>query len=113
MAPSVRFVKISSLPAIYWLWESKRGNLVCSLFVWPFVPCQNLLDNPGNDCESSASTQDPDTIYPGDGPNCLIVHQQSWRAYDGVDQLLDGPLDAQLVVRLAGADDPVGAGDHQ
>jgi hypothetical protein len=63
-------IHVSGLPAIYWLWNAKYGQFWCRVFVWPFVPCENLLENPANDCESSVSRQDPDTIYPGDGTNC-------------------------------------------
>jgi lysophospholipase L1-like esterase len=64
-------IHVSSLPAIYWLWEAKRGNSYCRFLAWPFVPCQNLLDNPGDDCDSSSSREDPDNIHSGDGPNCI------------------------------------------
>jgi cysteine-rich repeat protein len=64
-------IHVSSLPAIYWLWAAKRDDLYCRLFAWPFVPCQNLLDNSADDCESSDSRRDPDTIYSGDGSNCV------------------------------------------
>ena len=37
------------------------------LFVSTPVPCQNMLGNPRDDCASSASRQDLDTIYPGPG----------------------------------------------
>mgnify|MGYP002065466435 CR=1 FL=1 len=37
---------ISGVPDIYWLWNAKRTSLYCRLIAWPFVPCQNLLDNP-------------------------------------------------------------------
>ncbi len=63
-------VQVSSIPDIYWLWNAKRDNLWCRVFAWPFVPCQNLLENAADDCASSASRQDPDTVYPGDGANC-------------------------------------------
>lgn len=63
-------VHVSSIPAIYWLWNAKRSSFWCRVFVWPLVPCDNLLDNPSDDCASSASREDPDTIYPGDGANC-------------------------------------------
>jgi cysteine-rich repeat protein len=64
-------ILISSLPAIYWLWESKRSDFLCRVIIWPFVPCQNLLDNPSDDCESAASRQNPDNNnYAGDGANC-------------------------------------------
>jgi len=62
---------VSGIPAIYWLWNAKRDNAWCRLFVWPFVPCENLLDNAADDCASDASANDPDTVYPGDGSNCL------------------------------------------
>ncbi len=63
-------IHVSGIPAIYWLWNARYTNFLCRVFIWPFVPCQNLLDNPGDDCASSLSRQDPDTVYPGDGPNC-------------------------------------------
>ena len=64
---------VSSLPAIYWLWESRADESLlsaCRLLIWPFVPCQNLLASSADDCASLTSREDPDTIYPGDGPNC-------------------------------------------
>lgn len=63
-------VHISSIPDIYWLWNAKRDNFLCRTFIWPFVPCQNLLANAADDCASSASREDPDTVYAGDGANC-------------------------------------------
>lgn len=63
-------LQISGIPDIYWLWDAKQDNFWCRAFVWPFVPCQVLLDNPGDDCASDASREDPDTIYAGDGANC-------------------------------------------
>ena len=63
-------IHVSGLPAIYWLWNAKRGVFWCRVFAWPFVPCQNLLENPGDDCASGTSRNDPDTDYPGDGSNC-------------------------------------------
>jgi cysteine-rich repeat protein len=61
---------ISGVPAIYWLWEAKRSDFWCRVFAWPFVPCENLLDGPADDCASTASREDPDNVYPGDGANC-------------------------------------------
>lgn len=63
-------VHISGIPDIYWLWNAKRDSFWCRTFAWPFVPCQNLLANAADDCESSVSREDPDTVYPGDGTNC-------------------------------------------
>lgn len=63
-------IHVSAIPAIYWLWNANYSSFWCRVFVWPFVPCENLLDNPVNDCVSSISREDPDAIYPGDGPNC-------------------------------------------
>jgi lysophospholipase L1-like esterase len=63
-------IHVSGIPAIYWLWESKRDVLWCKFIAWPFVPCENLLDNPADDCASTASREDPDNVYPGDGSNC-------------------------------------------
>jgi lysophospholipase L1-like esterase len=72
-SPVTRFAQIhvSSIPAIYWLWNAKRSTFWCWFFAWAFVPCENLLDNPTtDDCESPNSREDPDSIYPGDGANC-------------------------------------------
>ena len=63
-------IHVSGIPAIYWLWNAKRGVFWCVVFVWPFVPCENLLDNPADDCENSTSREDPDNLYLGDGANC-------------------------------------------
>jgi len=64
-------IHVSGIPAIYWLWNAKRDNLLCRWFIWPFVPCENLLDGPRDDCVSNTSREDPDMIYPGDGSNCV------------------------------------------
>lgn len=64
-------IHVSGIPAIYWLWNAKYSNFWCRVFVWPFVPCENLLDAPADDCESSISREDPDNNdYAGDGPAC-------------------------------------------
>jgi hypothetical protein len=63
-------IHVSGIPAIYWLWNAKQTDWWCRLFVWPFVPCENLLTDPVDDCENSASREDPDTINPGDGEFC-------------------------------------------
>lgn len=63
-------IHVSGIPAIYWLWNAKQTDWWCRLFVWPFVPCENLLADPVDDCENSASREDPDTINPGDGEFC-------------------------------------------
>lgn len=63
-------IHVSGIPAIYWLWNAKRNVFWCRVFAWPFVPCENLLDNPADDCENSASREDPENVYPGDGANC-------------------------------------------
>lgn len=70
-ATSSSSIHVSSIPAIYWLWNAKYTNSLCRLIIWPFVPCENLLDNPSDDCANSVSRLDPDTIYPGDGTNCI------------------------------------------
>lgn len=64
------YIHVSSIPAIYWLWYVKRTDDWCRVVVWPFVPCQNLLSDPQDDCGSGGSSQDPDTIHEDDGPNC-------------------------------------------
>jgi hypothetical protein len=65
------YIHVSGIPAVYWLWIAKRTSFWCRVFAWPFVPCQELLANPSNDCGSDNSDLDPDTIYPDDGPNCI------------------------------------------
>ncbi|MGR9100573.1 MAG: hypothetical protein ACU826_08400, partial [Gammaproteobacteria bacterium] len=52
-------IRVSSLPAIYWLWNAKRTDFLCRVFIWPFVPCQNLLADAADDCASTASREDP------------------------------------------------------
>ncbi len=64
------YIHVSSIPAIYWLWIAKRNDIWCRLLAWPFVPCQNLLDDPKNDCSGGNSHLDPDTIHADDGPEC-------------------------------------------
>jgi len=73
-SPATRdaFIHVSGIPAIYWLWIAKRSRTWCR-FIWTFVPCHILLDNPlTNDCAADVenSDLDPDTIHPGDGPIC-------------------------------------------
>ncbi len=83
-------IHVSSLPAIYWLWESRADTSPfswCRLFAWPNVPCQNLLASSGDDCESVASREDPDTVYAGDGQNCQrrkVFHARSRDEYNAV-----------------------------
>jgi len=64
-------IHVSGIPALYWLWIAKRDNFWCRVFVWPFVPCRELLESPSNDCGSGNSDLDPDTIHPDDGPSCI------------------------------------------
>jgi lysophospholipase L1-like esterase len=63
-------IHVSGIPDIYWLWIAKRDSFWCRVFVWPNVPCRELLESPANDCGSGNSDLDPDTIHPDDGPNC-------------------------------------------
>lgn len=67
---SLARIHVSGIPAIYWLWNAKRTDFLCR-FIWLFVPCQNLLADPANDCAGGGSHLDPDNINPGDGPNCV------------------------------------------
>jgi len=64
-------IHVSGIPAIYWLWDAMRNNDWCRFAAWPFVPCQNLLEDPINDCGSGNSHLDPDTIHADDGPECI------------------------------------------
>jgi cysteine-rich repeat protein len=84
---------ISGVPAIYWLWEAKRSDLYCRLIAWPFVPCENLLDNAADDCVSTASREDPDQVYDGDGPNCQRRKAFHARIRDEYNPILSGVLD--------------------
>jgi len=63
-------IQVSGIPAIYWLWVAMRKNIWC-LLVWNFVPCENLLSEPKNDCGTDDSYLDPDTIHIDDGPDCV------------------------------------------
>lgn len=63
-------IQVSGIPAIYWLWVAMRKNTWC-LLAWNFVPCQNLLSEPNNDCGNDDSYLDPDTIHIDDGPDCV------------------------------------------
>lgn len=92
--PATRLAQIhvSGIPAIYWLWNARRGNWLCRLFVWPFVPCENLLDDPDNDCESTASAEDPDQVYPGDGEACLRRKEFHRRIREDYNPVLSGVL---------------------
>ncbi|MBT8065377.1 MAG: hypothetical protein KJN94_10175, partial [Gammaproteobacteria bacterium] len=83
---------ISGVPDIYWLWNAKRTSLYCRLIAWPFVPCQNLLANAADDCASSTSREDPDTVYPGDGPNCQRRKAFHARIRDDYNTVLSGVL---------------------
>ena len=64
-------IHVSGIPDIYWLWIAKRDSFWCRFLAWPNVPCKELLESPANDCGSGNSDLDPDTINPGDGPNCV------------------------------------------
>jgi lysophospholipase L1-like esterase len=64
-------IHVSGIPDIYWLWVAKKDSSGCRLVWWFGGVCQALLQNPSDDCESTTSRDDPDTIYSGDGPNCL------------------------------------------
>ena len=65
------YIHVSSIMPIYWLWNALRDNFKCRVIIWPFVPCQNLLANPDDDCGGGNSHLDPDHIHPDDGPNCV------------------------------------------
>jgi cysteine-rich repeat protein len=83
---------ISGIPAIYWLWDAKRSDFWCRAFAWPFVPCENLLDGAADDCASATSRQDPDQVYPGDGPNCQRRKAFHARIRDEYNPILSGVL---------------------
>lgn len=80
------YIHVSSIPAIYWLWNAMREDNWC-LFIWNWVPCENLLDNPANDCANGESRLKPDTIYEGDGENCVrrkLFHQKIRDIYNPI-----------------------------
>ena len=64
-------IHVSGIPAIYWLWVAKKDDVTCQLVWWAGSICQVLLEDPTDDCESTASRDDPDNDYPGDGADCL------------------------------------------
>ena len=84
-------IHVSAIPAIYWLWEALRNNEWC-LFAWQYVPCENLLDNPVNDCGTNDSHLDPDTIHPGDGPDCTRRKQIHAMIRDTYNPILNNVL---------------------
>lgn len=83
---------ISGIPDIYWLWNAKRDNLWCRTFAWPFVPCQVLLKNAGDDCASDVSRENPDMYYAGDGPNCQRRKDFHARIRDDYNTILSSVL---------------------
>jgi hypothetical protein len=95
-SPATRdaFIHVSGIPAIYWLWIAKRSIDWCR-FAWLFVPCDILLDNPRmNDCDADVEDSDlvPDTIYPGDGPNCVRRKQFHAAIRDDYNRILSDVL---------------------
>ena len=95
------YIHISGLPAIYWLWNAKRTDFLCRFIIWPFVPCENLLTNPANDCGSGNSELDPDNIHPDDGENCIRrkeFHARIRDIYNPIlrDVLLEYKMDGRL-----------------
>lgn len=56
-------IHVSGIPAIYWLWNAKRTDFLCTL-IWFFVPCKNLLAAPANDCAGGARTSTPTIFTP-------------------------------------------------
>lgn len=64
-------IHVTGIPAIYWLWVAKKDSSTCQLVWWIGDVCQPLLENPDDDCASTASRDDPDNDDPGDGTNCL------------------------------------------
>ncbi|NNJ95465.1 MAG: hypothetical protein HKP57_12010 [Halobacteria archaeon] len=89
-------IHVSGIPAIYFLWSAKHNNFWCRVFAWPFVPCENLLDNPDNDCANSTSKFDPDNDYPGDGVNCLRRKQFHRIIRDTYNPILRDVLDEYI-----------------
>lgn len=90
-------IHVSGIPAIYWLWNAKHTNFLCRVFIWPFVPCENLLDGPTDDCVSSASRTDPDTVYPGDGSNCQRRKEIHAKIRDDYNSTLQAVLEEYRV----------------
>lgn len=91
------YIHVSSIPAIYWLWNAKRTDFWCRVVAWPFVPCENLLDNPTDDCASEESRLDPNTIYPDDGPNCVRRKQFHKKIRDTYNPILRNVLQEYIV----------------
>jgi hypothetical protein len=72
------YIHVSGIPAIYWLWIAKRDRFLCRVFVWPLVPCQQLLADASEDCASLASDLDPDTDYPGDDEDSVCTRRKKF-----------------------------------
>jgi hypothetical protein len=94
-------IQVSGIPAIYWLWNAKRTDFLCRFLIWPFVPCDNLLAAPENDCAGGGSHLDPDNIHPGDGDNCIRrkqFHTKIRDVYNPIlrDVLMEYILDGRL-----------------
>jgi hypothetical protein len=95
------YIHVSGIPAIYWLWYSKRSRFWCWAIAWPFVPCKELLEEPREkDCTSDED--DPDTIdYDNDGPVCIRrkeFHQAIRDDYNRIirDVLMEYKADGRL-----------------
>jgi hypothetical protein len=89
-------IHVSGIPDIYWLWIAKRDSSWCRDWVWPLVPCRQLLENPLNDCGSGNSDLDPDTIYPDDGPDCIRRKQFHAAIRDNYNRILRDVLQVYI-----------------
>ena len=81
-------IHVSSIPDIYWLWIVKKDVSRCQLIWWIGGVCQALLQDPGDDCVSVTSRDDPDTVYPGDGSNCQRRKEFHGKIRDVYNQIL-------------------------
>jgi lysophospholipase L1-like esterase len=72
------YIHVSGIPDIYWLWIAKRDRFWCRVFVWPLVPCKELLANPSEGCISLESDLDPDTNYAGDGDDSVCTRRKNF-----------------------------------
>lgn len=88
-------IHVSSIPAIYWLWQALYNNDWCRI-AWQLVPCQNMLGNPVNDCGAGQSYLDPDTIHGDDGPNCRRRKTVHARIRDIYNPILNNVLNEYI-----------------
>jgi hypothetical protein len=91
-------IHVSSIPDIYWLWVVKKDSGTCRLVWWWGHVCPELLQDPTDDCVNDASRDDPNNIYPGDGPNCIRRKEFHIAIRDDYNRILRDVLYEKYIV---------------